>query len=240
MLPASALPVIVGVVSFVVVDTVVSELGALGAVASIVIDNDEDSDEVLPAASVAVAVNEYVPSLRVDDVMENAPLLSAVPEPKRVVPLYSFTVLPASALPVIIGVASFVVVDTVVSELGALGAVVSIVIDNDEDEVDILPRESVAVAVNEYVPSLRVDDVMENAPLLSAVPEPKRVVPLYSFTVLPASALPVIIGVASFVVVDTVVSELGALGAVVSIVMDKADDSDDVLPAVSVAVAVSE
>ena len=87
VLPASALPVIVGVVSFVVVDTVVSELGALGAVASIVIDNDEDSDEVFPAASVAVAVNEYVPSLRADDVIENAPLLSAVEEPKSVEPL---------------------------------------------------------------------------------------------------------------------------------------------------------
>ena len=87
MLPASALPVIVGVASFVVVDIVVSELGAMGAVASTVIDNDEDSDEVLPAASVAVAVNEYVPSLRVDDVMENAPLLSAVAEPKLVLKL---------------------------------------------------------------------------------------------------------------------------------------------------------
>ena len=36
MLPTSALPVIVGVVSFVVVDIVVSELGALGAVVSII------------------------------------------------------------------------------------------------------------------------------------------------------------------------------------------------------------
>ena len=36
MLSASALPVIVGVVSFVDVDIVISELGALGAVVSII------------------------------------------------------------------------------------------------------------------------------------------------------------------------------------------------------------
>ena len=57
MLPASALPVIVGVVSLVVVDVVVIN-GELGAVVSIVIDNSEDLDEILPAASVAVAVKE--------------------------------------------------------------------------------------------------------------------------------------------------------------------------------------
>ena len=58
MLLASALPVIVGVVSFVVVEVVVSDDGALGAVVSTVIDNDEEESEVLPAASVAVAVKE--------------------------------------------------------------------------------------------------------------------------------------------------------------------------------------
>ena len=87
MLPASALPVIVGVMSFVMVETVDSDVGALGEVVSIVIDKEEDSDEVLPAASVAVVVNEYVPSLRAEDVMEKVPLLSAVSDPKRVLPL---------------------------------------------------------------------------------------------------------------------------------------------------------
>ena len=59
MLPASALPVIVGVLSFVVAEEVVSDVGALGAVASIVIDNAEEEEvDVLPAASVAVAVKE--------------------------------------------------------------------------------------------------------------------------------------------------------------------------------------
>ena len=87
MLPASALPEIVGVLSFVVAEAVVSDVGAPGVVVSIVIDKEEDSDEVLPAASVAVVVNEYVPSLRAEDVMEKVPLLSAVTDPKRVEPL---------------------------------------------------------------------------------------------------------------------------------------------------------
>ena len=58
MLPASALPVIVGVLSFVVVEEVVSDVGALGAVASIVIANAEEEVDVLLAASVAVAFKE--------------------------------------------------------------------------------------------------------------------------------------------------------------------------------------
>mgnify|MGYP004210401261 CR=1 FL=1 len=57
MLPASAIPVIVGVLSF-LGDILVKEVGAPGAVVSTVIDKEEDSDEVLPAASVAVAVKE--------------------------------------------------------------------------------------------------------------------------------------------------------------------------------------
>ena len=86
MLPASAIPIIVGVLSF-SGDVLVKEVGALGAVASIVIDRAEEVVDVLPAASVAVVVNECVPSLRVEDVTEKAPLLSAVEEPKRVEPL---------------------------------------------------------------------------------------------------------------------------------------------------------
>ena len=50
------------------------------------------------------------------------------------------------------------------------------------------------------------------------MPEPKRDVKLYSFTVMQDNAVTVIVGVVSFVDVDIVVSELGALGAVVSII----------------------
>ena len=58
MLPASAVPVISGVVSLVVVAAVVSDDGALGAVVSTVIDNAEEAEDVLSAASVAFAVME--------------------------------------------------------------------------------------------------------------------------------------------------------------------------------------
>ena len=53
----------------------------------ILIFNADDTPEMFPAASVAVAVSEWLPSLSVDDVIENAPLLSAVAEPKSVRPL---------------------------------------------------------------------------------------------------------------------------------------------------------
>ena len=57
MLPASATPSIVGV-EFSVSDVVVIIDGFPGAVASIVIDKALDAEEVFPAASVAVTVNE--------------------------------------------------------------------------------------------------------------------------------------------------------------------------------------
>ena len=57
-MPASAFPVIVGVVSLVVVAAVVNDVGAFGAVTSIVMDNEEDEEDILPAASVVVALRE--------------------------------------------------------------------------------------------------------------------------------------------------------------------------------------
>ena len=54
--PASEVPIIVGVESLVKDEETIN--GASGAVASTVIDKAEDAEEVLPAASVAVAVNE--------------------------------------------------------------------------------------------------------------------------------------------------------------------------------------
>ena len=56
MLPASAVPSIVGVVSFVAVVVVVMD-GVLGAVVSIVNASDVEADEVFPAASVALTVS---------------------------------------------------------------------------------------------------------------------------------------------------------------------------------------
>ena len=80
---------------------------------------------------------------------------------------------------------------------------------------------------------------MENAPLLSAVAVPKEEEPLNNVTVEPASAVPVIVGVESFAEED-VDKDVGASGAVASIVMERAEEAEEVLPAESVAFAVNE
>ncbi len=166
-------------------------------------------------------------------------MLSAVSEPKRIEPLKSFTVPPASAIPVIVGVLSLVVVSEVIKEEGALGAVVSTVKDKTEDEAEEFPAASVAVVVKEKSPSGRIDDVIEKFPLLSAVAEPKSFVPLKSFTVLLASAIPMIVGVVSFPR-EVFVKDEGTLGAVVSTVIDKAEEEGEVLPSVSIDIAVNK
>ena len=55
----------------------------------------------------------------------------------------------ASAVPVIVGVELFVIGEDVAKEVGASGAVVSIVIEIEEDFEDILPAKSVAEALIE-------------------------------------------------------------------------------------------
>ena len=79
--------------------------------------------------------------------MENAPLLSAVAVPKEEEPSNRVTVEPASAVPEIVGVESFVKGEETIN--GASGTVASIVIDRAEEAEDVFPAESVAVAVNE-------------------------------------------------------------------------------------------
>ena len=79
----------------------------------------------------------------------------------------------------------------------------------------------------------------ENAPSLSAVAVPKEEEPLNRVTVEPASAVPEIIGVESLVNdEETIVG--AADGAVASIVIERAEEVDDTLPAESVAFAVNE
>ena len=54
----SALPVIIGFELFVIEEEVAREVGASGAVVSIVIEIEADFDEIFPAESVEVAFNE--------------------------------------------------------------------------------------------------------------------------------------------------------------------------------------
>ena len=80
--------------------------------------------------------------------------------------------------------------------------------------------------------------MIENAPSLSAVAVPKEEEPLNRVTVEPASAVPEIIGVESLVNDEETIN--GASGAVASIVIERAEEVDDTLPAESVAFAVNE
>ena len=83
--------------------------------------------------------------------MEKLPLLSAVAVPKTLPSsLKRVTVEPASAVPVIVGFELLVIGEAVAKEEGASGAVVSIVKDIAADFEEILPAESVAVALIEY------------------------------------------------------------------------------------------
>ena len=81
--------------------------------------------------------------------------------------------------------------------------------------------------------------MIENAPSLSAVAVPKEEEPLKRVTVEPASAVPVIVGVESLVK-EEVDKDVGASGAVASMVMERAEEAEEVLSAESVAVAVNE
>ena len=81
--------------------------------------------------------------------------------------------------------------------------------------------------------------MIENAPSLSEVSVPKEEEPLKRVTVEPASAVPVIVGVESLAA-EEFDKDVGASGAVASIVMERAEEAEEILPAESVAVAVNE
>ena len=148
------------------------------------------------------------------------------------------TVLPASAVPLIVGVVSFVVAPDV-DIVGLPGAVVSIVNATGSDAVDVFPAASVAVTVKMNAAPCSESEglVIVKEPSVFAVVDPNSAEPLNSFTVLPASAVPLIVGVVSFVVAPDVVIS-GLPGAVVSIVNVTASDAVDIFPAVSVALTV--
>ena len=70
--------------------------------------------------------------------------------------------------------------------------------------------------------------MIEKSPSLSVVAVPKTIFPFKRVIVELASAIPVIVGVALSVTEDSVAKEVGASGAVVSIVMDIDEDSDEI------------
>ena len=116
-------------------------------------------------------------------------------------PLYIFKEILelASAVPVKVGVGSFEF-EVLIKELGGSGAVVSIVIEREEDLEETLPAESVADALIEYVPSeIAEEGVNEKAPLESTVVVPKVEESINRVTSESASVVPDIVGVESSV-----------------------------------------
>ncbi len=84
--------------------------------------------------------------------------------------------------------------------VGASGLVVSTVIDRLPDNIETLPARSTASAVIVCAPSLSTGLVIDQSPVVaSAVVTPICVLPSNTRTVLPASAVPVIVGVLSLV-----------------------------------------
>ena len=93
--------------------------GAAGTAVSMVTDKAADAALRLPAASVALAVMLWTPSASVEAVMVHCPARVAMPVPITVVPSNRVTVLPASAVPVKVGVVTLVmlsVLDAPLSE----------------------------------------------------------------------------------------------------------------------------
>ena len=80
----------------------------------------------------------------------------------------------------------------------------------------------------------------EKAPLVLAVVVPNKEESINKLILVFASALPVKVGVELFVIEEGVAKEVGASGIVVSIVISIEEDSDDMFPAESVAVALIE
>ena len=153
---------------------------------------------------------------------------AATPVPTTVVPSYRVTVLLASAVPVKTGVVMLVmlsVLDLPVSDAavisgadGATGAIVSIVTDRADDTTLTLPATSVAVAEMLWTPFAKDDVVtMVHVPPVTT-PEPIAVAPSNRVTVLPASAVPVNVGVTTLVmlsVLDAPLSEAASRSGVV-------------------------
>ena len=84
-----------------------------------------------------------------EGVKEKAPLVLAVVVPNTEESINKVTFELGSALPVIVGFELFVMEEEVAKEVGASGAVVSIVIEIEADFEEIFPAESVEVAFNE-------------------------------------------------------------------------------------------
>lgn len=220
VLPGSAVPAIVGVLSLVVLLAGgVVTIGDAGAVVSTTNESGKLAGPLLPAASVAMAVILCAPGVKalLGEQLQ-LPLASAVAVQSVVAPSLTVTVPFGSAVPLMSGVVSLVLLpDNGALMTGALGAVLSMAKVRVLG-VLVLPAGSVAVALRVCDPSLNgVERVQLQFPLASATAVQSVVAPSFTVTVLPGSAVPLTVGVSSVVVIPAAgVIIAGAGGALIS------------------------
>ena len=234
--------------------------GTAGPTVSVVTDKIAEAAETLPATSVAFTVSLCTPSGNVLVVIEYFPSTPAVAVPTLFVPSNSSTLDPASATPLITGVAVLVIPsenETPVSEAassvgstGASGAFVSTVTLSVSDRSETLPAASLACTVNTCSPSLSVPLVMVKAPPAepaATVAVPNTVVPSSRVTVEPASAVPVILGVFKLMILSVAEmpvsdaasrAKTGLVGARLSTTKTSALDATETLAPLSTVLAV--
>ena len=200
-------------------------ISAVGAVVSIVTSNVSEYVE-LPALSVDLTLIECLPSAKsLEGVKLQLPSSPAVAVPRDVSPSNTSTLLPASAVPLRVGVLSFVILSLLLTPLslssiksivGFSGAVVSIVTVRDSELSLLFPARSVALAVSVCSPSLRAlssETVKLQLPSLLAVAVPRNLSPSNTSTVLPASAVPINVGFVTFVILSSFLTPLSLLSS---------------------------
>ncbi len=227
----SALPVKVGVVSSVVVPSLIGAVtvpasspmavstGAAGAPVSTLKVTVPEAGPVLPAASVAVSEMACGPSPSgVAGVKLQVPAASAIAVPRMAAPSRMVMVASGSALPVKVGVVSSVVVPSLIGAVtvpasspmavstGAAGAPVSTLKLTVPEAGPVLPAASVAVSEMACGPSPSgVAGVKLQVPAASAIAVPRMAAPSRMVMVASGSALPVKVGVVSSVVVPSLI-----------------------------------
>ena len=142
-----------------------------GATVSVVIATVAVS-AALPYASTARANSTRRPSGRMLALIDQVPPAAMV-VPRTVGPSRNVPVAPVSAVPLTVGVGSFVVEPPEV--MATAGGVRSTVITTD-DEVPALPAASVAVATRVWAPSARAVASKLHVPLIAAMALPLRAV----------------------------------------------------------------
>jgi hypothetical protein len=155
--------------------------GAVGATVSMVTDRRPEAALTFPAGSVAVAEMPCTPLPSCELTMLQLLLAAAIALPSSVAPSNSFTVLPASAVPVNVGAVMLVMLSVAETPLsinaasfgtvGAAGAVVSIVTTSDAEAALTLPA-TVCFAVRVWAPAPSATLVIVQLPEESAVVVP--------------------------------------------------------------------